>query len=68
MTAYTKDYQRGWRYSQTASANLDTADRRGWSKIKGWMDGYLDNAAGRPKWHLRECSNHSNVPGGCGQA
>lgn len=66
---YAKDYNRGWRYSGTANANLDTADRRGWSRIEGWMDGYLDYATGRAKWHYRDCKNHDSIEnGGCGEA
>lgn len=66
---YTEDYNRGWRYSATGTGGLDTADRRGWSRREGWMDGYLDCAAGRAKWHYRDCPNHDSAAnGGCGEA
>lgn len=56
--AYRKSYEAGWRYSQRPSASLDYADRTGKSRDTGWMDGYLDLAAGRPKWHRLNCKDH----------
>lgn len=57
---YRADYNKGWRYSGSESASLDHADRIRASDA--WIDGYMDYAAGRPKWHLRDCLDH----GRCG--
>lgn len=66
---YGSAYNRGWRYSATSTASLDYADRRGWSRNDAWLDGYLDYAAGRQKWHLRDCPKHDSAEnGGCGEA
>lgn len=65
--AYRDAYNRGWRYSNTSDAGLDNADRRGWTRDEAWTDGYLDAAAGRAKWHLRDCTAHHNNEGGCGE-
>ena len=49
---YNRDYQKGWAASMRLSDGaLDRADQRGVSHA--WYDGYMDNAAGREKWHLR---------------
>jgi len=64
---YRKDYNRGWRYSETANANLDTADSKGWTDSNAWMDGYLDLAAGRDKWHTPNCPTHGDANNTCGQ-
>lgn len=51
--AYNRWYTRGWNYSETSpSPTLETGDRNNYPEA--WYDGYLDSAAGRPKWHLRE--------------
>lgn len=62
---YRKDYKRGWRFDRRGGApssydggNLGYADEKGWSSIAAWMDGFLDSAAGREKWHLALCENH----------
>jgi hypothetical protein len=55
---YRRSYGAGWRYSQTANANLDYADATGRSANQAWMDGYMDGAAGREKWHLLHCPDH----------
>lgn len=52
---YDRDYKRGWTSGSRGSDVLDRADADGRSKIRGWMDGYLDAATGRAKWHLRDC-------------
>lgn len=65
---YAAAYNKGWRYSANGAGGLDHADRRGWSRSEGWMDGYLDYAAGRAKWHYRDCPAHHNDEGGCGEA
>jgi hypothetical protein len=52
--AYRRDYNNGWDTSaRGADDALDRADARGVSHA--WYDGYHDQAAGRPKWHLRDC-------------
>jgi hypothetical protein len=33
-----------------------------------WEDGFLDEAAGREQFHLRDCKAHHNESGGCGVA
>lgn len=56
---YRKQYEKGWRYSNSANPTLDYADRRGLTKIDAWVDGYMDAAAGREKWHIPNCPNHN---------
>ena len=58
---YKLDYNRGWRTSEKVG-NLDQADRDGRSNNDAWMDGYLDYAAGREKFHLANCTDHNNCP------
>lgn len=58
---YRDQYNRGWR----STGDLDAADRRGWSKVDAWMDGYTDAAQGLPKWHRRDCPDrmgHERCP------
>jgi hypothetical protein len=52
---YKRDYERGWR----STAGLDRADADGRSDNEAWMDGYLDQAAGREKWHMLNCPDHN---------
>lgn len=61
---YDKEYRAGWRASvrvgrtgQTSKAfdSGETSD--------AWDDGYHDHAAGRAKWHLRDCPDHDT----CGE-
>ncbi len=47
--AYKKHYNRGWRSSGGAYASLDRGDAN--NEPDAWYDGYLDLAAGGPKWH-----------------
>lgn len=48
VKAYTSEYRRGYRHSITAvNPNLDK------STSDSWMDGYVDAAAGRPRYALR---------------
>jgi hypothetical protein len=48
---YKADYNRGWRTSRNAGEHsLENADAR--NEPNSWYDGYLDYAAGRPKWTL----------------
>ncbi len=56
---YRTDYNRGWSSSRNA-AGLDRADADGRSSITAWMDGYLDEAAGREKWHRLNCQDHGS--------
>jgi len=55
---YRRSYNRGWRYSRSGTGTLDFADSRGYSNDDAWMDGYLDAAAGRAKWHMVTCPDH----------
>lgn len=59
---YRNRYAKGWRYAVRATG-LDNADRRGLTRDDAWMDGYLDQAAGRERWHLLRCADHA----ACGQ-
>lgn len=55
---YRRDYERGWRYSNsglTGNPSLDHLDAKGASEAE--YDGYLDAAASREKWHLAFCDN-----------
>ena len=58
---YNKDYQRGWA-SGSKGGVLDRADADGRSAIRAWMDGFLDAATGRTKWHLRDCQGCPEHP------
>jgi hypothetical protein len=73
---YRRHYNWGWRYSLNGSGTLDYVDSKygaghSWQKpgYDAAMDGYLDAAAGRDKWHLLHCQNHGgwNEPGTCGE-
>jgi hypothetical protein len=57
--AYRKAYKRGWKYSHTSTANLDTADARGWTRDDAWLDGYLDAAASRDYMHMLTCTDNT---------
>lgn len=61
---YRTEYRAGWAYSRRGGS-LSRADDRRLTDSNAWMDGYLDYAAGRPMWHLAECTAHHNGPGGC---
>jgi hypothetical protein len=56
---YKAQYNAGWaaskRVGRTGSDSV--AFDRG-STTHSWDDGYLDQAAGRPKWHLTWCVDH----------
>lgn len=70
-TTYRRWYERGWRYSGTENANLDFVPRELSTfspEYDAWLDGYMDLAVGREKWHLAHCKNHHNSEGGCGKA
>lgn len=49
--SYMIQYNRGWR----SVCDLDTADRKGWTRSDAWMDGRTDAGQGLPKWHRRDC-------------
>lgn len=58
---YIRDYNAGW----TAAGR--PGDSKRWDSgttPHAWDDGYLDRAAGRPKWHLTHCRDHDT----CGEA
>jgi hypothetical protein len=66
---YAEAYEKGWR-SSAGLGPIDLTEREsrftaryGHAREDAWMDGYLDYAAGREKWHLRDCPDHDN----CGQ-
>jgi hypothetical protein len=81
---YRKHYKWGWNYSQRESATLDYVDSKynvhlhpenkpAWNAA---LDGYLDYAASREKWHIPNCKDHDcqskdpehvNSPEHCGQ-
>ena len=63
---YAAAYRKGWAASARGSA-LDEAEDRyvaryGRAEHDAWLDGWLDYAAGRPKWHLRDCPDHDACP------
>lgn len=58
---YRERYLAGWRYSMNVGS-LDRPDQDGRSSDDAWMDGYLDAATGRDKWHLPTCTDHDNCP------
>jgi hypothetical protein len=66
--AYNKGQSASKRFSSASgmSSALEGADDRGANNA--WYDGYMDDAAGREKWHIPNCAAHHNGPGGCGQA
>jgi hypothetical protein len=45
---YTKTYQKGWRASRNIQSD-GALDRNGGDAA--WVDGYMDEAIGMPKWH-----------------
>jgi hypothetical protein len=56
---YIAEYNRGWEGARRENC-------REWQDGSGshaFDDGYLDRAAGRPKWHLAHCANHDE----CGE-
>jgi hypothetical protein len=54
---YVKWYNRGWAYSNSPSgaATLDHVDSSDMGAYEASYDGYLDAAAGLPKWHSGLC-------------
>lgn len=61
---YVRNYNRGWK-STNLEFSDDIADD---AEREAWLDGYMDAATGREKWHLLNCPAHHNGPGGCGAA
>lgn len=62
---YIAQYNLGWQASTRVSRTGQSSEA--WSSGEtnfAWDDGYLDHAAGRPKWHLTYCSDHD----ACGEA
>lgn len=59
------DWYKG-EYNAGFAAGKSGRDSRKWqdgSASHAWDDGFLDGAAGRPKWHLTHCANHDT----CGE-
>ena len=48
---YRAEYEKGWRYSGLENASLDNS----YYKSNAWIDGYMDRACGREKWHFWHC-------------
>lgn len=72
---YRKHYNKGWRASG-GTLYLDDAEERfaerhgvdlGSPEHNAWLDGWLDYAAGRDKYHLETCEKHGNAEGECGE-
>lgn len=55
---YRRQYNAGWAAGKRGSG-MDRSDT-----THAWDDGYLDAAAGRPKWHFSWCLDHDE----CGEA
>ena len=75
---YRKHYNAGWRASSIervgdlTDAENRYCDRHGlsvWGEEHGaWLDGWMDKACNRQKYHLQWCDNHGNADGECGEA
>lgn len=64
VDGYIAQYNLGWQASTRVSRTGQNSEA--WSSGMtnyAWDDGYLDNAAGRAKWHLTYCRNHDE----CGE-
>lgn len=61
---YARDYMAGWKASTRVglTGNPSRKFEEG-RTTRAWEDGYHDQAAGREKWHLRDCPNHDT----CGE-
>jgi hypothetical protein len=51
--SYRADYDKGWR----STCDLDFADRKGYTRSRGWMDGRTDASMSLPKYHRRDCAD-----------
>jgi hypothetical protein len=60
LERYRHWYNRGWRYALTPTATLEHGDNI--NAPGAWYDGYLDQAAGRDKWHLATCAGCPEHP------
>jgi hypothetical protein len=61
---YITQYNLGWQASTRVSRTGHDSEAWGSGTTNyAWDDGYLDNAAGRPKWHLTYCRDHDT----CGE-
>lgn len=61
---YVTQYNLGWQASTRVGRTGQDSDA--WSSgcsNYAWDDGYLDQAAGRPKWHITYCRDHDT----CGE-
>jgi putative metallohydrolase (TIGR04338 family) len=67
---YEKAYGYGWNSRTATDPSARVQDKPGWNRDmdNAWHDGWLDNNAGRERYHLRDCQAHHNGPGGCGSA
>lgn len=55
---YRKMYRKGWNRSEKIGSIPDTPN----AENDAWMDGYLDSATGRERWHLLFCPDHDACP------
>lgn len=70
LAVYNRMYLKGWAASrrtddmEAAEARFVSRNRVKWSgpEHEAWEDGWLDVAAGREMWHLRDCEDHDNCP------
>jgi hypothetical protein len=71
IATYKRCYSAGWASSMRRQGGMDDAEGRflsrngyAWSSPEhwAWEDGWLDMAAGRPKWHLLTCLDHDKCP------
>lgn len=56
---YAREYNAGWKASARVGATGNPS--KAWDSgttSDAWDDGYLDQANGREKWHLRDCPSH----------
>lgn len=61
---YVTQYNLGWQAStRVGRTGQDSEAWDSGSTSPAWDDGYLDHAAGRPKWHLTHCVDHDE----CGE-
>lgn len=59
LSWYIEEYNKGWQASRRGSTVAWESGRTS----HAYDDGYLDAAAGRPKWHLTHCIDHDE----CGE-
>lgn len=61
---YVTQYNLGWQASTRVGRTGQGSEAWGSGTTNyAWDDGYLDQAAGRPKWHLTYCRDHDT----CGE-